>query len=312
VDYTVNNGDLQLSRLVDTSNPKNVLREVKSIFSYHYPPRHFVEVRRCYTLIVDLFQGRFPGYRVCNTEYHDLNHTIDVFLATARLLDGYNLKKDKGISPSFAINLLNAALFHDTGYIQEDWDKEGTGAKYTMEHVERSIIFLARHSEAFRISPEAVVSISQMIACTNLSVRIDEMNFISKEEEIAGKILGTADLLGQMADRVYLEKLLFLYYEFKEAGIGGYETEYDIVIKNVDFYEMTKKRFHNELMKMYRYALYHFRERFNIDKNLYLQAINRHITYLKKIIQDDRTNFRQKLKRGSWVNTAERIERSMP
>ncbi len=308
----MNDGDLQLSRLVDTSNPKNALREVKSIFSYHYSPRNFSEVRRCYTLVVDLFQGRFPGYRACNTEYHNLNHTIDVFLATARLLDGYNLKKNKGLSSSCAINLLNAALFHDTGYIQEDWDKEGTGAKYTMEHVERSIIFLARHSETCNISPEAIANISQMILCTNLSTPVDEMSFISKEGEIGGKILGTADLLGQMADRVYLEKLLFLYYEFKEAGIGGYKTEYDIILKNVDFYEMTKKRFQNELMKMYRYALYHFRERFNIDKNLYLQAINRHIAYLKKIIRDDRTNFRQKLKRGSWVNTAGQIERSLP
>ena len=31
-----------------------------------------------------------------------------------------------------------------------------------------------------------------------------------------------ADLVGQMSDRAYLEKLLFLYYEFKEAGFPGY------------------------------------------------------------------------------------------
>lgn len=303
----MNGGNIQLSRLIDASKPNNVLREVKRIFSYHYSPRHFSEVRRCYTLIVDLFQGRFPGYKDCNTEYHNLHHTLDVFLAAARLLDGYNLKK-KGFSSSSAINLLQAALFHDAGYIQEDWDKDGTGAKYTMRHVERSVTFLAGHGEVFEISAEAVASISQMIQCTNLSVEIDEMSFISAEGKAAGKILGTADLLGQMADRAYLEKLLFLYYEFKEAGIGGYKTEYDIIRKNVDFYEMTKRRFSNELMRMYRYALYHFRERFNIDRNLYLQAINRHIAYLKKIIKDDRTNFRQKLKRGSWVKEGKQAE----
>ena len=31
-------------------------------------------------------------------------------------------------------------------------------------------------------------------------------------------MLGTADLIGQMADRYYLEKLLLLYEEFSEAG----------------------------------------------------------------------------------------------
>jgi hypothetical protein len=296
----VNSREIQLSRLIDASKPNNVLREVKRIFSFHYPPRHFGEVRRCYSLIVDLFQGRFPGYKACNTEYHNLHHTLDVFLATARLLDGYNLKK-KGLSSSSAISLLEAALFHDAGYIQEDWDKDGTGAKHTVRHVERSVTFLARHGEVFGISAEAAANISQMIQCTNLSVGIDKMSFISAEEKVSGIILGTADLLGQMADRSYLEKLLFLYYEFKEAGIGGYKTEYDIIRRNVDFYEMAKRRFSNELMKMYRYALYHFKERFNIDRNLYLQAINRHISYLKKMIRDDRTNFRQKLKRGSWV-----------
>lgn len=296
----MNGGDIQLSRLIDASKPKNVLAEVRRIFSYHYPARHFSEVRRCYTLIVDLFQGRFPGYRACNTEYHNLKHTLDVFLAAARLLDGYNLRK-KGLALSSAINLLRASLFHDAGYIQEDWDKDGTGAKFTVRHVERSIAFLARHGQVFGISEEAVASISQMIQCTNLSVEMEGMSFISDEERTAGTILGTADLLGQMADRAYLEKLLFLYYEFKEAGIGGYKTEYDIIRKNVDFYEMTKKRFSNELMRMYRYARYHFRERFTVDKNLYLQAINRHISYLKKIIKDDSTNFRQKLKRGSWI-----------
>lgn len=302
----MNGSEIQLSRLIDASKPRSVLGEVRRIFSYHYPTRHFSEVRRSYTLILDLFQGRFSGYKACNTEYHNLNHTLDVFLAAARLLDGYNLRK-RGLALSTAVNLLRASLLHDAGYIQEDWDEEGTGAKFTVRHVERSIAFLARHGRDFGISEEAIDSISQMILCTNLSVEIEGMSFISNEERIAGAMLGTADLLGQMADRVYLEKLLFLYYEFKEAGIGGYKTEYDIIRKNVDFYEMTKKRFSNELMKMYRYARYHFRERFTVDRNLYLQAINRHISYLKKIIKDDSTNFRGKLKRGSWIEDGREV-----
>jgi len=54
-------------------------------------------------------------------------------------------------SAQLAINLLNAALFHDTGYIQEKSDDEGTGAKYTSIHVKRSIQFLDKHQAAFKL-----------------------------------------------------------------------------------------------------------------------------------------------------------------
>lgn len=292
---------MQLSELIDTSKPKSVFREIRNIFSYHYPQKHFGEVVKCYTLIVDLFQGRFPGYKACNTEYHNLSHTLDALLATSRLIDGYFIKKG-GISLPLTLNLLKAALLHDTGYIQEEWDTDGTGAKYTTNHVERSILFLAKHRDFFVIDKKDVAVISRIITSTGLSVDMAAIPFESKQEEIAGTMLGTADLLGQMSDRVYLEKLLFLYYEFKEAGIQGFNTEFDIIRKTVDFYELAKNKFKNDYMNMYRYAKYHFQERFDVDKNLYIRAINRHITYLKKIISDDTTNFRHKLKRAPWIH----------
>ena len=292
---------MQLSGLIDTSKPKNVLGEVRRIFSYHYPQKHFSEVVKCYTLIVDLFQGRFPGYKACNTEYHNLSHTLDALLATSRLIDGYFIKREK-MSLPLTLNLLKAALLHDTGYIQEEWDTDGTGAKYTTNHVERSISFLVKHGDFFAIDKGDVAVISRIINSTGLSVDMTAIPFESKHEEIAGTMLGTADLLGQMSDRVYLEKLLFLYYEFKEAGIQGFNTEFDIIRKTVDFYELAKSKFKNDYVSMYRYAKYHFKERFDVDKNLYIRAINRHITYLKKIISDDTTNFRHKLKRAPWVH----------
>ena len=85
--------DIQLAELIDTSKPGNILREVKNIFLYHFPQKHFREVMKCYNLIVDLFQGRFPGYRACNTEYHNLGHTLDALLASSRLIDGYFISR---------------------------------------------------------------------------------------------------------------------------------------------------------------------------------------------------------------------------
>lgn len=293
--------DVQLSQLIDNSDPKNVIREVFRIFSCHYPKKYFPPVRKCFRLALKLFQGRFTGYQACNTEYHNLSHTLDALLCATRILDGYNIVE--GVIPaSVAVNLMRAALLHDCGYIQEDWDTEGTGAKYTSNHVERSVDFLMKHKSILGITDSDGEQMSWIIKSTGISVNMDSIPFSSPEGKIAGTILGTADLLGQMADRVYLEKLLFLYYEFREAGIRGFNTEYDIIRKTVDFYEVTRKKFEDDYMQMYQYVKYHFKERFDIDRNLYVEAIDRHIAYLRKIIADDTSNFRHKLKRATWVN----------
>ena len=35
-----------------------------------------------------LFTGRYPGYLGCDTTYHDMQHTLDMTLALARLVAG--------------------------------------------------------------------------------------------------------------------------------------------------------------------------------------------------------------------------------
>jgi hypothetical protein len=298
---------VQLSQLVDISTHKAILEEVKRIFSYHYAAKYFRAVNRTYIIVKKLYGGGIRGYKACNTDYHNLSHVVDILLTVARLVDGYN--SDNSPFPvHLAINLLNAALLHDAGYIQEEWDSEGTGAQYTSFHVERGVQFLKKTHEAFGITSEDVTIMSTLIRCTGFMVRIEKINFSSPEEKFAGCILGTADLLGQMSDRNYLEKLIFLFYEFKEAGLKGFNTEFDLIRKTIDFYETTKRRFVDTYLNAYSYAQNHFRKRFAIDHNLYMEAIDRHIGYLYTIIEDDTTNFRHKLKRGKWVHTYPRTE----
>ncbi|MBN1695919.1 MAG: hypothetical protein JW881_00275 [Spirochaetales bacterium] len=293
-------GTEQLSKLIDTSLPKNVLHAVKKIFFSHYRHGLFGKITATFKNIRRLFRGRYPGYRECNTFYHDLKHTLETFLATARLIDGYNIEKEK-LPVNLVLLLLTSALYHDVGYIQEEWDNEGTGAKYTKVHIQRSISFLEKHNGKLKLTQEEIATVTRLIRCTGLSSEFNTIAFSSEEEKTAGAILGTADLLGQMSDRTYLEKLLFLYYEFKEAGIEGYNTEFDIIKKTIDFYTITKKNFETVLMNAYTYAASHFEKRFNIKRNLYIEAIDRHIGYIKKIIADDSTNFRNKLNRANWV-----------
>jgi hypothetical protein len=189
-------------------------------------------------------------------------------------------------------------MLHDTGYIQEEWDTEGTGAKYSKEHEERSIAFLRRQAGLFELDEAGVQSITRLIAATDLKRQFASIPFSSDQEREAGAILASADLLGQMADREYLEKLLFLYYEFREAGIPGNDTEFDILRKTRGFYDLAVRRLHVTLLGTHELAKLHFRQRWGEDRNLYTVAMERQIAYLERIIADSTTNFRHKLHRG--------------
>lgn len=289
--------EIQLARIVDSHDYARAFTEVSRIYSLNYPGEPSEELKRAYEQTRRLFEGEFSGYRACNSEYHDLRHTLDVVLATARLADGYNLRRPP-LPEVLVLDLLRASFLHDTGYIQEQWDTEGTGAKYARQHEQRSIEFLKRHHAAFAIPAAELDCIIRLIQSTDLKMAFSEIPFASPQEQSAGAILGTADLIGQMGDREYLEKLLFLYYEFKEAGIPGFETEFDVLRKTGDFFGATKQRMKDSYLGMYNLARAHFKARYNADCNLYLLAINRQMNYLRKIIQDESTNFRHKLKRG--------------
>ena len=297
--------DVQLAQLVDTRDPEKVIEEVLRIFYYHYSEDAALRVRLAFSQVRSLFTGEFPGYRECLAEYHDFNHTMSVLLASARLLDGYNIER-VFLPEELAIHLFLAALLHDTGYIQEDWDTEGTGAKYSRQHEQRSIEFLQHHAGVFEIGEPEIEPLIRLIESTDLKTDFARIAFPSEEEQDAGAILGSADILGQMSDRAYLEKLLFLYHEFREAGIPGYEAEFDILKNTRDFYKAVRGRLRDTYLHVFELAHHHFRERYEVNQNLYIVAVDRQMAYLDKIIGDESTNFRHKLKRGDQARLHER------
>jgi hypothetical protein len=287
---------LYLSRLFNPLNRDSVLEECFLIASERLAHTDIAYLKKCWKMTSALFAGHFPGYNACNTEYHDYNHTCDVFGATIRMIDGA-ISRDMALGTEIHIDLCLAAMLHDSGYIQESGDSTGTGAKYTKTHVERSIAFTVHNKEILDLSPSRLARICRLIEGTNLSVKFAELPFPNETEKLAGQVLATADLLGQMADRTYLEKLLFLYYEFKEAGFPDYITEFDMLKKTLGFYEMTKDRLFNVLGNTTILALHHFSSRYGVQKNLYMESIERQMDYLKSIMDDDTANFRTKLKR---------------
>jgi len=291
---------MQLSRLVNMANADHVLNEASTIVSMAFSEFDFETLNRVFTDIVRLFRGDYPGYRECTTEYHDLKHATDTFLAMARLIHGA-LVVGEGLTREQVMLGLICALMHDTGFIQTLDDNVGTGAKYIDMDTKRSIVFMENYITEKRFSREDFNYFPSILTCTDLGAEITEIRFASPEIELLGKLLGTADLLGQMADRTYLEKLLFLFYEFKEGGVMGYDSELHLLKKTREFYDMTRKRLARDLSGVNEYMRHHFRVRWNLDRDLYMEALEGNMTHLNFILEHHEKDYRNHLRRDGLV-----------
>jgi hypothetical protein len=291
---------VQLSRLVDMENPQAVLNEVENIASTLFTDFDFETLDAVFTDIVRLFAGEYSGYSRCQTQYHDLKHTTDTFLAMARLIHGAVLKGEN-LTREHVILGLVCSLMHDTGYIRS-LDEHGiTNTREALTDIRRSIAFMDRYRSDHSLSSEIFNHSSLILACTDLSVDIAEIHFPSREIELLAKLLGSADLLGQMADRTYLEKLLFLFYEFRDGGVMGYDSELDLLKKTRDFYAMIRQRINKDLSGVNEYMRHHFKARWDLDRDLYIEAVENHISYLKFILKHHGKDYRDHLRRGGLV-----------
>lgn len=286
--------------LILMADPQAVLEEVYQIISLLNSHLDCTTLDRVFQGVVKLFRGEYLGCRKCNTWYHDLKHTTDCLLAMARLMHGASINGLSIPERDAALGLI-AALLHDTGYIQTDDDMWGTGAKYTLIHVQRSVAFMEKYLAQAEFSSRDIEYCRCCINCTGLELRIKEIQFESVNHQAVGRILGTADLLGQMADRTYLEKLPFLYWEFKEGKVPGFESELDLLRKTPAFWEFTKQRFVEELGNVDRYMRDHFRVRWDLDRDLYRESIERNITYLKFILENHESEYRKYLRRSGLM-----------
>jgi hypothetical protein len=277
-------------------SPYAVFEEVKFNFIQHYDIKEFDPVRKAFDAFINLFDGKYPGYRACNTKYHDKLHTTDALLAMSRLIDGYNIVNKKFPVGEVVIAII-ATLFHDAGYIQKKTDTKGTGAKYTLNHVQRSIDFIERYFKKNKFPQRDFKKASNMINCTGLIVDLQVLDFKTKTEHILGLMLGSADLLGQMASRTYLERLIYLYKEFREGHVFGYDSEYNLFKKTLGFHDKTEIRLQKTLGNVRRYVVYHFKNRYGTGRDLYALSIEKQIKYLKKILRFNPRNYKNKLRR---------------
>ena len=274
----------RLYDLTDTNSTAETLAEIKNILLLVDPSLDPSPIEKIYEDIIRLFNGEFPGYKASNTKYHNLEHTCSTALAAARLIHGLHVQ-GQVFSPRLVQLCLIGTLFHDTGLIQTREEVEGTGAQHTIGHEDRSIALMGKYLAENGYSQEDIRDCGHMIKCTELFYPMEKIPFNSEEVRIMGKVLGTADLVAQMADRNYQEKLPLLFMEFQEARMEGFETPLELFRKTEEFYrKVARKRMTGELGGVSSAALYHFRERWKIDKNLYEESIKYNIRHMKETV----------------------------
>ncbi len=301
-DFTINNSafPLQLARLANTRN----IEECRDVFFRLMKVTGLDEelIKKALAIFDDiraLYEGRFDGYKACDTEYHDFRHVIDVTLASLRIADSLILNGEKFEKNNiFLVGI--AAVFHDTGYIPEKNDPVENGAVYTSTHVRRSMVFAEKYMSERGYSVDDIEKTKQMILITDLSVKIKDVTFIDAETERFAKILASADLIGQMADRIYLEKLLFLYREF-EIGHIPYSSEADLLNKTIGFCKIMDNRLENDLDGVNKHLILHFQKRYNIDEDLYRKGMEGNLKYLTKILEEHPGHHREFLRRDNIV-----------
>ncbi len=288
--------DYDVSNTVQVSDPVAVRNAVYELYSKAFPGASYDKIWLAFYDFERLFTGRYPGYKGCDTTYHDVQHTLDMTLAVARLIAGYESSveaKDR-LGARRAQMAIITALFHDAGYIRhEERDADfSNGAEFTLCHVTRSADFLRRYLPEHGMARDVAVS-SMIVHFTGYEIDLDTIELDDPRDIICGHLIGTADLLAQMADRCYLEKCRDrLYQEFVVGGVavenakpGEYMVRYtsgqDLLKKTPVFYQQVMRdRLHRKFNRVYRYI-----EVLYDGQNPYIDAIANNIAHLVRVIE---------------------------
>jgi len=276
---------------VDVTSPDSVCEEVCTLFGSVYPKVSTEPIRQAYAVSASLFLGRYPGYRPCDTPYHDLQHTLDVSLTMARLLIGHESSRNthSKLGPELTRLGIIISLFHDAGYIRRVADRRNSnGAAYTDRHVTRSGWFMAAFLPEIGMA-DMVPLAKRLVHFTGYEMAVPAIPLHDPVQRALGKLLGTADLLAQMSDRCYLEKCRDrLYPEFVAAGLAGnnmvhgaFSSPEDLIFRTPQFFShVLHDRLENVLKGVHSFARVYFLP----QKDLYWEALEGNMQYLQRIV----------------------------
>jgi len=295
---SVRRSDFDVTNTVQVSSPDAVLASIKTLFVPTWPTLSLTPLDAAFQHFERLFAGDVPGYLGVDTVYHDRQHTLDITLALARLLVGYERQQTDQktrLGGDRALLGLLTGLFHDVGYLRRVDDREiNNGAEFTRTHVSRGARFLEEYLPVIGLS-EAIPVATEIIHFTGYEVPFSQIRVTDPLDVKVGHLLGTADMIAQMADRCYLEKCRDrLYAEFVLGGValpmaanGGRQVKYasglDLLRQTPDFVaEVRTKRLDGEFGAAYRNLEFLYNGR-----NPYIEAIDRNVDYLRQILRSE-------------------------
>lgn len=290
-----------VSELFNNTDPIVVWAKAEEVIKGMSPNYDFTLVKKVYQDVLRMFFGEFPGYCAIKTLYHDLSHTLEVFMCGVRLMHGVHLSGNKLEDDEITLMLL-AILMHDIGYAQRKGEDFGTGAQFTQTHVQRGVEFMEQYFGARMLPSQIMVDVKGMILGTEHFRPFAQIDFANDRARMLASIVATADITGQMADRKYPEKLLFLFLEFKEAKFGPYQTPFDLICQTNRFYEVTREKLDGVLGGIYGNLAEYFRHTYGVSENLYLKSIEKNMSYLNKVAGTGEQDFSKMLKRHGVVD----------
>jgi len=283
-----------VSNTIKVTDTQAVCDAVCDIFHSCYLATDDSRIRQAFEDFDNLFEGHYSGFNACDTFYHDKQHTLDMTLAVARLIDGHERQSDRVHTFGAQLTILTiiTALFHDSGYIRKTHDQKSyNGAQYTPIHVSRSANFLTNYLHMIGMPEFADIS-ANMVHYTGYEVSPEDIKLPDEKLHLLGYMLGTADLIAQMSDRCYLEKCKDrLFPEFELGGMTHtkdkngqsiilFESANDLLIKTPTFYNIeVKSRLDNLFQQVYKYAEAHFG-----NDNLYLVYLDKNIQHIESLI----------------------------
>lgn len=291
----------RLYDLINMDSAEGLLTETEAVLQLVYPGADTAPVKKVFNDTKRLYAGEYPGYKTCTTGYHDFQHSAETLLALVRLVHGAAAEGQPLPYPAVQL-AVTAALLHDSGYVQEKDDTVGAGGKHTTTHVSRSMHFAAQYGSRNGFSESDIGSCRIMICGTDLDAAFESLAWPTRDIELLGKMLAAADLLAQMADRAHLEKLFYLYQEFQEGMVSGYNSAEDMLRKTIDFYALADDRFTNKLENVDRFMAAHFNKRWGIPDDLYRLAIDNEKAYLRNIARLEDQEMRSRLRRKGIVD----------